>query len=123
MSLPVSSEGTNIDNKLFGLAGNDRILAGDGDDWLAGGPGNDHLKGGDGADIYFYAIGDGDDTIVDTEGNDVIQFDEGIVFEDLVFTEDGRDLVIGLPDHGNGRLILKGQLGKTKPANRIYRVL
>ncbi len=104
--------GANINNKLFGLAGNDRILAGDGDDWLAGGPGNDHLKGGAGADIYFYAIGDGDETIVDSQGNDVIQFDEGIVFEDLVFTEDGRDLVIGLSSHGSGRLTLTGQLGK-----------
>ncbi len=40
---------------------------------------------------------------------------EGVVFEDLVFTEEARDLVIGLPSHGNGRLILMGQLGK---ANR-----
>jgi Ca2+-binding RTX toxin-like protein len=97
---------------LFGLAGNDRIAAGAGDDWLAGGPGSDRLEGGAGADVYFYAIGDGDDIIVDTGGNDVIRFDEGIVSEDLVFTEDERDLVIGLPAHGNSRIVLMGHLGK-----------
>ena len=104
--------GANLEDKLFGLAGNDRILAGNGDDWLAGGAGNDRLEGGAGADVYFYAIGDGDDIIVDTGGNDVIRFDEGIVSEDLVFTEEERDLIIGLPAHGNSRLILMGHLGK-----------
>jgi len=80
---------------------------------LAGGPGNDRLEVGAGADIYFYAIGDGQDTIADSKGNDGIRFGEGIAIEDLVFAEDARDLVIGLPSHGNGRLTLTGQLGKT----------
>jgi Ca2+-binding RTX toxin-like protein len=111
--------GANRNDKLLGLAGNDRILAGDGDDWLAGGSGNDRLEGGAGADIYFYAGGDGDDTIVDTKGNDGIRFGEGIDFEDLVFTEAARDLVIELPSHGNGRLTLTGQLGK-KPRQIEY---
>ena len=92
------------------MAGDDRIIGGNGDDWLSGGPGDDRLEGGAGADIYLYAIGDGQDTIVDTRGNDAIRFDEGIVFEDLVFTEEARNLVIELPSHGDGRLILMGQL-------------
>jgi len=107
------SRGAGTDNELYGLAGDDRIQAGGGDDWLVGGPGNDRLEGGAGADTYFYASGDGDDVITDTQGKDVIRFGEGIVFEDLVFTEETRNIIIKLPSHGSGRLIVTGQLSKS----------
>jgi Ca2+-binding RTX toxin-like protein len=57
--------GTEEDDDIFGLAGNDLMIADDGDDTLNGGTGADTMLGGDGNDTY----------IVDNTGNDrVITF-------------------------------------------------
>lgn len=44
--------GNSVDNKLWGVGGNDTINAGDGNDLLDGGSGNDSMTGGLGNDTY-----------------------------------------------------------------------
>ncbi|WP_108814362.1 calcium-binding protein [Loktanella sp. Alg231-35] len=58
-------DGTNYDDRLFGLVGNDQIIADAGDDTLVGGTGVDVLRGGDGSDTYLWQRGDGDDYITE----------------------------------------------------------
>lgn len=45
--------GTDDDNYINGLAGNDKIYGENGNDTLIGGTGNDYLVGGNGSDTYF----------------------------------------------------------------------
>lgn len=47
--------GTNGDDVLFTLDGNDSLYGGLGDDILAGGSGNNHIDGGDGLDIAVFS--------------------------------------------------------------------
>ena len=58
--------GNEIDNRLEGLAGNDKLYGLGGDDVLIGGKGNDKMIGGEGADIFVVdRIRFGNDTIRD----------------------------------------------------------
>jgi len=89
--------GTNIIDRIDGLAGDDMISAGAGDDTLTGGLGNDRLMGGSGNDRYLFNIGDGHDTIEDsTQSGDinVIRFGSGISQSDLTITQDNSVLTI-----------------------------
>lgn len=81
---------------LSGGAGNDTILGGKGNDTLSGGTGSDTLKGGTGNDTYLYNRGDGIDTIFDELGSDILSFGEGITKDDLIFKQQGNNLLIGL---------------------------
>jgi Ca2+-binding RTX toxin-like protein len=78
--------GTNIADRMEGLAGDDTLSSGDGDDTLTGGLGNDTLRGGAGDDVYIFNLGDGVDTVIDastaTEANR-IHFGSDIALTDL----------------------------------------
>lgn len=99
--------GYDGNDTLAGYGGDDTLLAGKGNDMLNGGDGFDVLTGGEGDDTYVFHAGDshrkqtmvylpnfpGDsgiwlpsysyETLNDNEGNDLIQFDDGITFNDL----------------------------------------
>lgn len=88
---------------LYGFAGNDTIFAEGGDDIIVAGTGDDAISGGAGNDIYRFSKGFGKDRInnfdTGTDRFDGIEFTEGIVAEDLIFSRHGDDLVI---DFANG---------------------
>jgi Ca2+-binding RTX toxin-like protein len=104
-------------NRMFGMAGHDRLYGGQladtldggegndsligdvGNDTLIGGKGNDSLDGGTGNDTYRFSRGDGVDTITDsdsTKGNfDVLEL-SGINQQNLWFRHTGNDLQINV---------------------------
>ncbi len=94
--------GTNVVDRIYGLAGDDTILAGVGEDLL---------NGGAGSDSYIYNLGDGLDTIDDTAavgaGNRV-QFGTGISQSGLTFTRNdvARTLTIAVGGNGADKLVL-----------------
>jgi Ca2+-binding RTX toxin-like protein len=88
--------GTNVVDRINGLAGNDTLSSGAGDDTIRGGLGNDTLNGGTGNDTYVYALGDGHDTITDVQGIDRVVFTAGLSSADAVATQNGDDLVLTL---------------------------
>src|SRR5690349_15088606 len=45
--------GTDDDDQIYGLAGNDLIAAGGGDDYIDGGTGADVMQGDQGDDVYI----------------------------------------------------------------------
>jgi Ca2+-binding RTX toxin-like protein len=118
----LNGTGNELDNVLIGNS-EDNVLSGEaGDDTLWGGSvrdtetgvmtsGNDTLIGGVGHDMYVFNVGDGIDTIQDVatvgEGNR-IQFGEGIMQNDLTFTQDEvtRTLTIQVGRSGADQLIL-----------------
>lgn len=81
--------GTDDDNYINGLAGNDKIYGENGNDTLIGGTGNDYLVGGNGSDTYFFEGSWGKDSIdnssTDEKGTnpDKILFGEGISPSDV----------------------------------------
>lgn len=78
--------------------GNDMILSGKGNDILSGGKGTDTLKGGTGNDTYTFNRGDGADTIFDELGTDTLSFGDGITKDDLIFKQQGNNLLIGIAE-------------------------
>jgi Ca2+-binding RTX toxin-like protein len=105
---------------IFGLAGNDQIVAdpsltvpvlfdgGDGDDSMSGGSAGDELRGGAGADRMWGGAGgdslagqDGDDLLLGEAGPDQLTADAGrdILIggadADVLHAGDGEDLLIG----------------------------
>ena len=96
--------GTNVDDRIQGLAGNDTITSGAGADLLAGGSGADTLTGGEGHDTYLFNPGDGTDTIIDeslTDEGNVIQFGDGITFDDLTLSYEDDTLIINVGSNGD----------------------
>ena len=91
-------QGLGGNDFLKGEAGDDLLIAGDGDDSLEGGKDDDTLMGESGDDYYIYNRGDGRDLIIESSGYDVLMFGEGISQDNLIFQEDGYDLLIGLKD-------------------------
>ena len=89
--------GTGADY-IFGEDGNDTILGGGGDDVLFGNDGDDILYGE--ADNDYLIGGDGSDLLNGGAGNDGILGDAG---DDVIFGEDGDDYLIG--DAGDDILI------------------
>jgi len=91
-------DGGDGNDTLIGGAGNDQLYGGDGNDILIGGAGNDYIDGGRGSDTYVFNRGDGQDTIYDYRYSanemNVIQFREGVTKEDVIFAQDGNDLLI-----------------------------
>ncbi len=110
----VGNEGANVffsfgaNDKLYGLGGDDWLLAGRGDDLIDGGDGNDVAVGGMGDDSI--AAGAGADTIAGDEGDDAIDAGDGDdeahggAGDDLVSGENGDDSLTG----GAGRDWLNG---------------
>lgn len=84
---------TDIDTRVVGFAGDDRITSGGGNDVVIGANGNDTIFTGDGDD---YAAGNaGNDTIIETEGstgNDRLFGGPGI---DEIDSGDGDDRIAG----------------------------
>ena len=89
-------EGGNRSDWLDGGNGNDTLRAGNGDDILTAGAGIDKLQGGRGNDTYILRRGDGyHNTIVDASGlDDVIEFEQGILLDDLDLTRQGNNLIL-----------------------------
>jgi Ca2+-binding RTX toxin-like protein len=79
MPTPAAGAPDANDNLVLGTSGNDASLGGvsgsDGDDILVGLAGNDNLNGGSGADLLL--AGDGDDTLTGGAGNDVLSGGRG----------------------------------------------
>ena len=93
-----------------------------GDDYLDGGVNVDVLRGGGGNDTYFFSAGYSTDVIFDEAGiDDVVQFDSGIVPEDVTASLVGEHLVlaIGAPSSGTpDTLVIENWLN---PEHRIDR--
>jgi VCBS repeat-containing protein len=85
--------GTNEDEVLYGMIGDDILDGGNGDDVIYGGDGNDGLSGGNGEDVLFG--GDGDDALSGGNGDDAL------------YSGDGNDTL----DGGNGDDVLDGGAG------------
>jgi Ca2+-binding RTX toxin-like protein len=70
---------------------------------IDGGGGNDLLTGGTGEDVYSLRWGMGVDTIVEAGSErNILQLEAGVDAEQLAFTQDGSDLLVGLEQSGNG---------------------
>jgi len=124
-------------NSLQGGAGNDSIYSdlqafngvtrADGSNTLIGGPGNDTLTGGTGSDTYIYNAGDGNDTIREVYSPNAnpasinkLIINDGSTLDNLTFTSNGIDLVIGNLSGGK-TLTLQNQL--YYPAQSAYPVI
>lgn len=92
--LVFGDEGVSVNS----LGGNDTLICGNGNDILSGGKGMDILTGGKGNDTYIFNRGDGRDTIFDELGIDNLTFGEGIVKNDLIFKQQGNNLLIGIAE-------------------------
>ncbi|MBQ4855820.1 calcium-binding protein [Rhodanobacter sp. B2A1Ga4] len=81
---------------LQGGSGNDSLRGGVGDDQLVGDGGNDFLSGDAGSDLYVFGQGMGHDTInnydVSAGRKDTLQFEAGLLPEDLRVWRSGDDL-------------------------------
>ena len=118
--------GLGGDDSLLGAAGNDFLLTGSGADTLVGGDGNDELYSGDGNDTLYGGSGDdllygslGDDTyfftsgtdiIEDTGGTDTLTLADNITLEEVTFTVNNNNLVIGLTGAVEGTIVLTNHM-------------
>lgn len=94
--------GNTAANGLYGMAGQDRIMAGFGNDRLYGGAGNDMLNGEAGNDLLDG--GDGIDRVFGLTGNDILY---GGLGNDGLGGDDGNDRL----DGGHGNDFLTGGAG------------
>ena len=95
-SLPLSAiDGSDTGDYLLGTHYADTLSGAAGNDTLIGGAGNDLLVGGEGADEYTFGYGTGTDTVVDSLGSNIINL-QNTAFNNLVFTPQGGNLLIGL---------------------------
>jgi len=92
---------------LTGDATENILVGNGGDDLLTGGAGNDTLSGGAGNDSYRFNRGDGNDVILANSYNskDTIVFGGEVKPQDLEFTVNGSNLMIGI---GNESLTVNG---------------
>jgi len=78
---------TNIQNNIiYGLGGNDTILAQNGNDTLYGGDGDDYLSGGEGDDIL--SGGDGADYLSGGYGSDTFVFEVASAYNNVDIIDD-----------------------------------
>jgi len=86
-------------DSMWGFAGNDELNGRGGNDWLYGHRGDDTLTGGAGADTFAFLTGYDNDTVKDFDltgdDHDFIYIDY-YLYEDLVFTQDGANLILEL---------------------------
>ena len=95
-------DGSPGDDRIYGTAVTDRILAGDGNDYVQAKAGDDLVDGGTGNDAIYG--GDGNDTITAGDGADVVYGDDG---DDTVDGGGGNDTLSG----GKGTDIVAGGAG------------
>ena len=106
--------GTDANDTIYGLSGNDRIAGGLGDDTILGGRGNDRLCGNDGDDTLHGGSGNdrldggaGNDWLTGGSGNDWLDGGDG---DDELDGGVGNDHLLG----GTGDDLLSGGLGNDK---------
>ncbi|PID65553.1 MAG: hypothetical protein CR975_06740 [Gammaproteobacteria bacterium] len=101
--------GDNGNDLLSGSDGNDYLNGGDGDDRLFGNAGYDYLYGNSGNDTYLFNRGFGKDIInnydPDENARDIIQFAEGLLQSDFIFSRYSYDLIIAAKTGGDGLII------------------
>jgi VCBS repeat-containing protein len=88
--------GTDSNDTIYGLWGNDSIIGGKGDDYLEGLSGND---------TYIYNLGDGHDTIAEWGDENKIIFGEGISKDDLTFIKKDKDFIIQLDENSSIKIL------------------
>ncbi|WP_298303281.1 tandem-95 repeat protein, partial [uncultured Erythrobacter sp.] len=105
-------DGLGGDDTIRGGGGSDTLIGGDGNDdvrassggqVLIGGSGNDYLRGEANSDTYRFSAGFGQDTIEDdgfSSDSNRIVFDETITRDQLLFSQNGRDLIIRVAGTG-----------------------
>jgi Ca2+-binding RTX toxin-like protein len=110
-------DGGGLDDYIYGLSGNDVLFGGTGWDTIHGGDDDDKMTGGEGNDTFVFVTqpnpffpvsepGEGHDVIHDFELlSDRIAI-VGSTLEDLTFTQDGANTVIGYDD-GNSTITLE----------------
>ena len=99
-------KGKKADDVLHGGFGNDRIFGDSGDDNLLGGPGQDHLYGKRGHDVIFGGFdpdflvgGKGNDELYGDFGSDILEGDSGADYFDC---GDNYDVVVDFdPSEGD----------------------
>ncbi len=87
--------GDEGDDTLMGGAGNDSLVGREGNDSLDGGAGNDAYDGGAGADRYHFGAGSGRDEL-EADSEDIIVAAESLTAEDLIVSQFGLNLSIGV---------------------------
>jgi Ca2+-binding RTX toxin-like protein len=83
------------EDTLSGGEGDDALIGGDGNDELDGGAGFDSYNGGAGADRYHFGAGSGRDEL-DADSEDIIVAAESLTAEDLIVSQFGLNLSIGV---------------------------
>jgi len=113
--------GLGGDDNLSGGLGNDQLYGGAGDDWLSATPGDDLLDGGEGNDVLISGIehdrllgGPGNDFLVAGDGRDRL---DGGPDADVLAAGAGDDILAG--GDGDDRLYGDGTL---QPLNRNWSV-
>ncbi len=93
---------------LYGASGDDFLEGGEGDDLLYGGQGFDLLSGNEGTDIFVLESLRGIDSIVDfVDGIDRLGLSDGLIFDNLSFSQDGANTSIhDLTDNNNTLAVL-----------------
>ena len=81
---------------LYGGAGDDNLYGGLGHDTLYGGTGNNYLEGYRDNDTFVIDPDSGSNTVYDLRGNDTVRFTGGVTADDLILSQNGTHLVIGL---------------------------
>jgi Ca2+-binding RTX toxin-like protein len=86
-------------DSMWGFGGDDTLNGRGGEDWLYGHRGDDILTGGAGADTFAFLTGYDSDTVKDFDltgkDHDFIYIDY-YLYQDLVFTQDGANLILEL---------------------------
>jgi Ca2+-binding RTX toxin-like protein len=98
------NRGSDTNDEIYGLGGDDIIDGASGNDIIVGGRGNDTLEGDTGDDTYIWNLGDGDDIISDENGINILKFGEGISSGDVRIENDRQDLVLSVEGGGSVRI-------------------
>ena len=85
---------TDVDDILYGGAGNDLLYGEIGNDLLDGGSGNDWLEGGEGTDTYIFGRGYGTDQVIAFGGEDRIVLSPDVSPANVIVSGGGGALVL-----------------------------
>ncbi len=117
-SYVVDSEGSLVDEIIFGsawsdnlkgAAGDDQLYGGTGSDWLDAGSGDDIMSGGDGGDFFVVDINDqGHDLIIDFSIEEDFLLTDGEQINYTVSENSQGDGLLLTCDPGEGSLTLTG---------------